>query len=414
MIWLTTVLTIFQLYLAFLVGYLLALTLAAKKAARTTPVSGEAHLRFLILIPAHNEEKLLPDLLGSLGRLDYPAELFQVHVVADNCSDGTARVAGQYRARVHVRNDTRRMGKGYALNWLLERLEQEVRSTDASLFLDADSVISPNFLQVMAAHLERGERVIQGYYAVREPGQSWAASLRYAALAVLHYLRPQGRMVLGGSAGLKGNGMVFAADLMGHTRWTACLTEDIELHMALLLAGERVSFAPDAVVWGEMPDTLASSTSQHMRWEAGRKQMARRYVPRLLAKGWEELRAGRRRGAYRLWDAVMETLEPPFSILAGASCLGLAASLALWAGAAWGAVSSLGLLVGLNVLLAAGILIGQGVYLYAGLRAVGAPRQVYRNLVYAPRLVVWKTWQMLLVWVKRGGNSWIRTKRNEG
>ena len=41
-----------------------------------------------------------------------------------------------------------------------------------------------------------------------------AVGLRYIALALLHYLRPMGRMRLGGSAGLKGNGMVFRADIM--------------------------------------------------------------------------------------------------------------------------------------------------------------------------------------------------------
>ena len=416
-IWATIFLTVFQLYLAFLVGYLLLLVAASWKAARSTvPLPGGACRRFLILVPAHNEERLLPDLLASLARLDYPAALFAVHVVADNCTDQTVRVARRSSAQVHVRNDREHLGKGCALNWLLARLQQGGEPHDAVVFLDADSVVSPNFLQVMAAHLERGERAIQAYYAVRDPGQSWAGSLRYAALAVLHFLRPQGRMALGTSAGLKGNGMAFAADLMKHYAWSSSLTEDIELHMALLLNGERVTFAPDAIVWGEMPNNLASATSQHMRWEQGRKQMARSYVPRLLAAAWQELRAGRPRHAFLLWDAVMEYIQPPFSILAGANLLTLTASLAFFVSeldaSPWNSFGSPGRLAALNVLLAVGLLLGQGVYLVAGLRSVSAPKQVYLNLLYAPGLVVWKTWQMFLVLLGRGQNSWIRTKRN--
>ena len=62
------------------------------------------------------------------------------------------------------------------------------------------------------------------------------------------------------------------------------LTEDIELHMELLLTGERVSFAADAVLAAEMPATLGASRSQQERWERGRLEMARRYVPRLLRR----------------------------------------------------------------------------------------------------------------------------------
>ncbi len=409
---------VFQLYLAFLVGYLLLLTVASWKAPREKITqAGRSHSCFLILIPAHNEERLLPDLLASLEKMDYPKDLFQVHVVADNCTDQTVKVAQQSSAHVHTRMDRQHIGKGYALNWLMEQLRRSGEPHDAIVFLDADSVVSPNFLQVMAGYLEHGERAIQAYYAVRNPEQSWAGSLRYAALAVLHFLRPQGRMALGTSAGLKGNGMVFSADLMKHYTWSASLTEDIDLHMALLLDGERVIFAPDAVVRGEMPDRLSSSASQHARWEQGKTQLARSFVPKLLHCAWRELRAGHPKRALLFWDAVMEFLLPPFSLLAMASLVSLVLSLAFFAfelaasdKVQWINISGL---AGFNVLLAAGLVLGQGVYLFAGLYSVSAPKQVYFNLLNAPRLMIWKTWQMSRVLFGRGQGTWIRTKRNE-
>jgi hypothetical protein len=66
------------------------------------------------------------------------------------------------------------------------------------------------------------------------------------------------------------------------------------------------------------------------------------------------------------------------------------------------------------VLLAAVMLMGQMVYLFSGLRSVSAPKQVYLNLLFAPRLMLWKTWQVFEVMLGRGQNSWIRTKRNRG
>jgi cellulose synthase/poly-beta-1,6-N-acetylglucosamine synthase-like glycosyltransferase len=414
------VLFVFQGFLTLLVGYQLLLTGAAYRAKHRTPNRPHDALhRFLILVPAHNEERLLPGLLQNLRQLDYPTSHYEVHVVADNCTDGTAAVAREAGVRVHERTNEVERGKGYALQWLVQRLAGELH--DAVVILDADTVISPGFLQIMNARLEQGERVIQAYYAVRDPGRSRIAGLRYAALTVLHYLRPQGRMVLGGSAGLKGNGMVFSADVMKRHVWPASVTEDIELHMDLLLDGERVTFAPDAIVWAEMPDTLAGSQSQNDRWEQGRIQMARAYVPRLLRRAWTERGNGR---AFLLFDAAMEHIIPPFSVLMALSGLGFLFSLLLTAAQAAGFKKRVGerppvkersildYLPRVNLLVAIFIIFGQVFYLVAGLRLARAPRNVYLALLYAPGYVVWKTVQYGRVLLGKKDKEWVRTARN--
>lgn len=383
---------LFEGLIGLIVGYLLLLTGAALFARRRSPRrSGEPTQRFAILVPAHNEERLLPSTLASLRAMDYPPELFQVYVVADNCNDRTAELARQGGARVYERFNTELVGKGYALEWLLEKVWASQTEHDAIVILDADTVVSPNFLRVMDARMARGERAIQAYYAVRDPASSRSASLRAVALAVLHYLRPQGRMVLGGSTGLKGNGMVFAADIMRKHRWPASLTEDIEYHMALILAGERVMFAPDAQVQAEMPDTLNSSQSQNVRWERGRVEMVQNYVPRLM-------REAARRRSFLLFDAAVEQLIPPYSVVAGASVAGLAAAAALRSRPA--------------VLLGLALIKGQIVYIFTGLALSQAPRHVYLTLLYAPFFVLWKIWLYIRVLFGRNNQDWIRTRRN--
>lgn len=392
----TTLLLAFQSLLAALVGYLLLLTAAAWRAPRRTPpaAANARRHRFAILIPAHNEERLLPGLLANLRQLAYPADAVAVHVVADNCTDRTAAVAAAHGATVHERTHATLRGKGYALQWLINRLWETAVPPDAFVILDADSVVSPNFLQVMDARLARGERAVQAYYAVRAPEQSGSAALRYAALAVLHYLRPQGRMRLGASAGLKGNGMVFAADLLRQHAWSASLTEDIEYHMQLILAGERVTFAPDAVVWAEMPDTLAAAHSQNVRWEQGRLDMVRQYVPRLLARACRERN-------FVLFDAAVEQIIPPFSILAGLSLLGFAAAVVLPTPRRR-----------LSRRLALFTLAGQVVYLFAGLRLAHAPAAAYRALLGAPRFLAWKIALYGRILLGHRAQAWVRTDRN--
>jgi len=112
--------------------------------------------------------------------------------------------------------------------------------------IDADTVIDGGFLDAAgSAIVDGGCRVIQGYYGVANIGSGWRASLSEAAFAVSHHLRPLGRNCLGATAGLKGNGMAFAADLLLEKGWPAhSLVEDLEFALLLLEEGIRVQYLP--------------------------------------------------------------------------------------------------------------------------------------------------------------------------
>src|SRR5918912_609980 len=114
------VLLVVQLPVALLVLYLDMLSVAAMLWRRAPNPSSPRH-RFAILVPAHNEEQLLPRLLRSINALDFPRALYDTHVVADNCSDRTAAVAAAAGAIAHERHDAHLRGKGYALRWLVHR-----------------------------------------------------------------------------------------------------------------------------------------------------------------------------------------------------------------------------------------------------------------------------------------------------
>lgn len=412
---------IVELVLGFFVGYLLLLTIVAWWTSRKLVVTfAEPAHRFLVVIPAHNEERLLPELLTNLNQLDYPSDLFSVHVVADNCTDETAVIAKQYGAIPHERFDAIRPGKGFALQWFLQNSWTDIESHDAIVMLDADTIVSANFLQAMSTRLGNGERVIQAYYAVRNPGKTWGIGLRYAALAVLHYLRPLGRTRLGGSAGLKGNGMMFATEIMQQYEWSDSITEDIEFHMALILSGERVTFAPEATIWAEMPETLASAATQNVRWERGRLQMMRSYVPRLLKAAGSALRRKQFSRTYLLLDAVMEHLIPPFSVVTALTglCVALSVFVAILAYFTLVPESALSMaalfvtLLRVSFLLGIGLIGGQAVYLLTGLHLVHAPKSVYLALLKIPIFVTWKIWQYVRVLLGLDSSEWVRTTRN--
>jgi len=384
-------------------GYLAVLTVSAwcgRAARRRRPPRPQVpKRRYVVLIPAHDEERLIGSSLDSLAAVDYPSELVAVHVVADNCSDGTVAIAQGRGVEVHERFAPEAGGKGPALVWAWRRLVARGDACDAVVVLDADTTVNRSFFSAVDAELDGGADVVQSYYAVRDPEQSSVAGFRAAALAARHYLRPLGRVTLGGSAGLHGNGMVFAAPVLTRHEWTSHLTEDIELQLDLLLEGTKVAFAPDAVVLAEMPATLAASESQHARWERGRLEMARRYVP-VLARRAASTRTGDRLACV---DAAIDLGLPPFSVVVAATATW--GALALVRATAHRRLGVAGAIAGL-----AGVV--QASYLLSALRMVGAGPAVYRALLGAPRVVAWKIGLWGRQVLGRGEVTWVRTARN--
>jgi 1,2-diacylglycerol 3-beta-glucosyltransferase len=379
--------------LALFSGYLLMLLLAARGSARPRPATqvGDRDLRFVILIPAHDERGGIESTLASLASCCYRADRRRTIVIADNCTDDTADRARGAGAEVWEREDRRKFGKGFALEWALQRLEAGEVDFDAVVILDADCHASPNMLTAMSARLREGANAVQVSYVVGNPDASYASALRFAAFALMNTVRPLGKQQLGLSCGLLGTGMAFTRELLRREPWSAAgLVEDAEYHMRLIEAGERAEFVPDAWVSSAMPTSLRGSSSQQARWEGGKLQLIRRWSPRLVVTGLAK------RDMERL-HAGFEPLVPPQSLIAAGS---LGSALA-------------GLLGGSRRLagLSAGALAAQLAFVLMGLRLINAPAQVYRALLSAPALIVQKVALYAGLFGGRGPTSWVRTER---
>ena len=310
-------------------------------------------------------------------------------------------MAREHGAEVHERTDLAVPGKGPALGWLVDRLVDGGEPIDAMVIVDADTSMAPEFLRAADAAIAGGGSAWQAYYTVRHPDLSPSTALRHAALVLRHYVRPLGRTVLGGSCGLFGNGMVFRSEVLRERRFSAHLTEDVEFQLELLLQGEIVRFMPDGVVEAEMPSTLDAARTQNERWELGRLQLARRYVPELARRA---LRPGQEHRP-ALVDATLDQLVPPLSVLAAATSAVVVGS-ALVGGRGSSRMGRVGLT------LAGASVFGLLVHVFGGLKLARVPRSVYVALLHAPRLVVWKVGLWLRVLLRPDGVSWTRTQRN--
>lgn len=264
---------------------------------------------FALIVAAHNERAVIAQLIDNLRELKYPRELYDIFVIADNCSDDTAEIARNHGAIVHERFSEEGRGKGFAMEWMFDRLFKLERQYDAVAVFDADNLVHPNFLLEMNNRLLKGDKVIQGYLDAKNPYDTWVSGTFAIAFWVIDHVWHLAKTNIGLSSVLGGTGMVITTDVLKKNGWGAtCLTEDMEFTMKSLCDGIKTTWAHDAIVWDEKPLTFKASWNQRKRWAQGQFDVAHRYIPRML-------REGIRRCDIRILDGCLHLIQPHFMII---------------------------------------------------------------------------------------------------
>jgi cellulose synthase/poly-beta-1,6-N-acetylglucosamine synthase-like glycosyltransferase len=387
------------LVLAFFVAHgllLCVLSLVAHAIDRGRTVARTADIRFAVVVPAHDEEKLIGGTVRSVLAADYPRGLLELVVVADNCRDQTARVATDHGATCLERSDATRRGKPYALEWAIERLDLDRH--DALVVIDADTRVDGLFFERMAARLQTGRRALQGYFGVSNPEQSWLTRLSLLPAALKYRLNFPGKDLANLSCPLAGNGMCFEIGIIREFGWKAySVTENWEYWAQLALSGIRVGVAADAVIYSEVANTLSSGQSQRMRWTKGRIGTLRDYGGRLL---W----GGITGPSLLKLDALVELARPSHAMLFFWSLVYAAFALPL---AAWRPeLAAFGML---GVILVA----AQATWFLAAFVWDRPPLRAWLALLMVPWYLAWKLLVSLRALLTLRDRTWVRTRRND-
>jgi cellulose synthase/poly-beta-1,6-N-acetylglucosamine synthase-like glycosyltransferase len=292
--------------------YLFVLALASTRSHSVQP-SQNPQNRFAIVIPAHNEDTVIANTVRRLRELDYPSDLFDVHIVADHCTDNTVQFAHEEGAIVHARSDGPRSGKGAALSWLIARIldvpQDTTRPYSAVVIFDADTRVAPDFLRMMDARLAQGDLVVQGQHRISNPQDGLFPALTHAMFLIDNRFQNQGRTNLGLSAKIMGDSICFHADILRKLGWGEGLTEDYQLRLRLLLKGMHVVYEPAAIGNGEAAQTWKQARAQRARWLTGTHNASQEFAQPLLRQGLH-LRN------WAMLDGALQTRSLSFSTLA--------------------------------------------------------------------------------------------------
>ncbi|MFV0414579.1 MAG: glycosyltransferase family 2 protein [Oscillospiraceae bacterium] len=238
--------------------------------------------RFAIAVAARNEEVVICDLIQSLQAQNYPAELYDIYIAPNNCTDNTRQAALDYGAKIfdpvgpiHIKGEVLTQITGFFLS---------ENRYDALCVFDADNLVHPDFLQRMNDAYQRGVRAAQGCRTAKNPVDS-AMTICYSIYYwVVNRLYNGGREALGLSSLIVGSGYMVSMDLLRRLGgWhTSTLTEDYEFSAQCVLHGEKIHYVADAIVYDELPLTFGQSWKQRRRWSTGFVQGMEIYMHHLF------------------------------------------------------------------------------------------------------------------------------------
>lgn len=280
LVWIVTIFWLYQI----------AISLCSLVKLKEKPLKINKEHRFMAIIPAHNEQEVIGNLIESLKNQNYNKELYDIYVIADNCTDNTARVARELGAIVYERYNESEKTKGYALDWFLQQKIKEDAPYDAICVFDADNIVDKNFIKAMNKKLCQGEDVVQGYRDIKNPTDNWITSGYALFYWTNHRFYHLARYNLGLSPMLNGTGFMVNFNIIKENNgWkTVTLTEDIEFSLQRILKGKRLGWATDAIVYDEQPTGFKQSWSQRSRWTVGHMQCIKEYTGKLAETAKEK------------------------------------------------------------------------------------------------------------------------------
>ena len=284
--------------------------------------------KYAILIAARNEKNVIGNLLDSIKKQDYPQELLTVFVVADNCTDNTAEIARKRGAICYERFDDEHKTKGFALQYLLEKIEEDYgrMSFEGYFIFDADNLLKKDYISRMNDAFDAGEKIITSYRNTKNFDENWIAST-YA----LHWIRSirsnhRARSILRLATNIQGTGFLFANEIVKDGWKYTSLTEDRALTADAVAQGYKISYQDAAEFYDEQPTNLKVALRQRTRWSKGHLMAFVETGPYLLMNvftgklflktKWQEEEKRKKKKSFKdIIKAIIESIRHRFASL---------------------------------------------------------------------------------------------------
>ena len=258
-----------------------------RHAAKKLPEVPDAELPCIsVLVPCHNEGRVIAHTINALQKLDYPSSKIEFLLINDGSTDNTAEVIRGFAADPRVRllevpAPLSARGKSGALNYALSQARHPLIA-----IYDADNLPEPGALRPLAVQLVRNPQLAAAVGMYRAWNRRRALITRFVNIEGIgfQWMVQAGRWMLMRLTMLPGTNYVIRKAIVEKLGgWDEqALTEDSELTVRLYQAGYYVQLVPTSVSWEQEPESLGVWFKQRRRWVRGFNYVLRKHAAGLL------------------------------------------------------------------------------------------------------------------------------------
>ena len=264
--------------------------------------------RIAVLIPGYKEDDVIIEVAREALRQNYPEELYDVVIIADSFHPETLLQLREMPIKV-IEVSFEKSTKSKALNQAMAQLGNLY---DIAVVLDADNVMSKDFLTKINAAFERDYQAVQGHRAAKNMNTSLAI-LDAVSEEINNHIFRKGHRVLGLSSAIIGSGMAFRYDYFKEmmSAVTAIGGFDKEIELKMLKAGHKIDYLDDAYVYDEKVQKAEVFSNQRRRWLSAQLHYFRQDF-------LSSLRDLFLKGNVDYFDKAVQFIQPPRILLLGA------------------------------------------------------------------------------------------------
>ena len=240
--------------------------------------------KYAFLISARNEKLVIGNLIDSIRKNNYPQDLVTIFVIADNCTDETAQICRDKGCVVYERFNKVEIGKGYALNVLVDHIKEDygINAFDGYFVFDADNLLHPDYIREMNKAFSAGHTMITSYRNTKNFDKNFISASygyhQYRNIRSLHIPRT----ALNLSCTVTGTGFLIKNEILKDGWKWKLITEDAELSADKIIEGHQVVYCHDAIFYDEQPESFKVMFRQRIRWAKGGMLVFVSHAKRLL------------------------------------------------------------------------------------------------------------------------------------
>ena len=242
-----------------------------------------------ILVPAHNEGKVIGKTVESLLSLDYPIDKMELIVINDNSSDDSKDILQSIKVRhskynftiINTDNITGGKGKSNALN-----IGYQVAKGDFIAIYDADNTPEKTALRYLIQTIVKDDSLgaVIGKFRTRNKYRNLLTRFINIETLSFQWIAQAGRRQLLGLCTIPGTNFVLRRTTIEKLGgWdTKAIAEDTEISFRIYKMGQRITYVPQSVTWEQEPETVKVWLKQRTRWVKGNIYVLVKYITNLF------------------------------------------------------------------------------------------------------------------------------------